>query len=242
MSDSDSIPSQDLEALQQTLGHSFQDVELLESALRHASFAHESPGRSSNERLEFLGDAVVGLVVAHCLFEAHRDWSEGDLTRGLSALVDKQSLAELGRRVGLGRFILLGRTERSSAGETKETILADATEAVIGALFLDGGLEAVRAFVVRSFAAAFEADAPKVGRDPKTLLQELMVAQSGSFPSYRMTLDTGIEGDGERFEVEVWVERERLGRGLGRSKRLAERAAAETALDQISMEADACDG
>lgn len=224
----------DLDALQETLGYHFSDRALLERALCHASFAHEQQSTESNERLEFLGDAVLGLFVAHRLFEMHPDWREGDLTRAMHALVERTSLAKLGRRLDIGAYLQLGRTERRSAGEAKESILADSVEAILGAMYMDGGMAPIEALLGRSFEKELAADAPRVQRDPKTLLQERVMAQLGEFPVYRLVEDSSVEGDLERFSVEVLVQGEAWGAGTGRSKRSAERAAAEEALPRLT--------
>ncbi len=224
-----------LDRLEAALGQSFLNRELLEEALRHSSYAHEQglgegSMPASNERLEFLGDSVLGLVVAHALFEAKPDWREGDLSRALHAVVEGRSLTELARQYELGPLIRLGRTEEQSGGMDKPSILADAMEALIGAIFLDRGLEAVVRFVGEAFGESLASDAPLVGRDPKTELQERVMAVEGEFPSYRLVADSEIEGDEKRFTVEVVVQKRALARGVGRTKRAAERLAAEDAL------------
>jgi len=218
-----------LAVLEEALGYRFENRALLETALRHASYANENPGYESNERLEFLGDAVLGLVVGQLLFEAHPDWREGDLTRGLHQLVDKRSLAELGRELGLGPCLRLGRTELQSQGRAKASILADALEAVIAAAYLDGGLVAVTDFARRKFASALAPGAPRAARDPKTQFQEWAMAEHGEFPSYAVVADSGIEGDDERFTVATSIGGEEWMRGSGRTKRAAEQAAARMA-------------
>jgi ribonuclease-3 len=233
---SSGAPARDIRALEDALGYRFEDASLLVTALRHSSYAHEHAGIQSNQRLEFLGDAVVGLAVAHLLFDAHRDWQEGDLTRGLHSLVDRRALSELGRELDIGPHLELGRTEIQSQGHTKSSVLADATEAVIAAIYLDGGLEPVVALARRVFAAALEEGAPRVSRDPKTHLQERVTARLGEFPRYELVADSEVEDDPARFTVRVKIAEEAWGEGVGRSKRLAERAAAEQALTQRSGE------
>lgn len=218
--------------LEGILDHRFARPELLAMALRHASYSHESGAGESNERLEFLGDAVLGLVVAHALYESHPQWQEGELTRALHAVVEARSLAQLAREIELGPLLALGRTERSSGGKEKASILADGMEAVIGALYVDGGLEAVRRFVHARFAAALSRDSAPVARDPKTELQERTMAAVGVFPSYSVVADTGIEGDDERFTVEVSLQGDALAQATSRTKRAAEREAARIALDR----------
>jgi len=217
------------------LGAPFKNRALLEDALRHSSFAHEQATRDTlsvvnNERLEFLGDAVLGVAVAHALYKANPDWREGELSRALHALVEGRSLTRLAQRFELGPLIRLGRTEEQSGGQEKPSILADAMEAVIGAIFLDRGLQAVMSFVEHAFGDALAADAPIVERDPKTQFQERVMASVGEFPSYRLVGDNQIEGDDQRFTVEVLVRGDALARGIGRTKRAAERLAAQGAL------------
>lgn len=223
-------PARDLAGFEERLGYHFRDRSLLATALRHASRANEDAVLESNERLEFLGDSVVGLAVAHRLFAAHDEWAEGDLTRGLHGLVDTHALARLATRLALSEVIELGRTELRSGGAVKQRILANAMEAVIGAMFLDGGLDVIGELVERAFPDSFQPGAERTGRDPKTELQELAVACWGDLPRYSLVSDSDIEGDDERFIVEVWLASGQSARGSGRSKRAAERLAAETML------------
>jgi ribonuclease-3 len=226
-----------LDELEEALGHRFRSRALLENALQHSSYAHEHEGTRSNERLEFLGDSVLGLCVAHALYAAKPEWAEGELTRALHALVDGRSLALLARSLELGCLLQLGRTERQSGGQEKNSILADALEAVIGAMYLDAGLEVVDAFIARSFAQALAADAAPVPRDPKSEFQERVMASEGEFPTYRLVRDSEIEGDDERFQVEVLIGGRRLAEGIGRTKRAAERSAAKAALGSWAPDA-----
>ena len=218
------------EELDDRLGYTFADPSLLELALSHPSFAHEADGTRGNERLEFLGDAVLDLVVAQALYEAHDDWEEGQLTRARSALVNRRALATCARSLGLGPFLRLGRTERRGGGEDKDSILANCFEAVVGALYLDGGLAPVRALADRVYARELARGAAAPERDPKTELNELALTRFGTTPEYRTVDDTGGENDAERFTVEALVKGERWGEGVGRSKRVAELAAAAAAL------------
>jgi ribonuclease-3 len=224
-----------LDRLEEALGYRFENRALLENSLHHSSYSHEraaekETGIENNERLEFLGDAVLAVVVAHSLYAAKPDWREGDLTRALHALVEGRSLEKLARSFEVGPAILLGRTERQSGGQEKPSILENAMEAIVGAIYLDGGLGAVTAFVGRAFGEALAADAPPVRRDPKTEFQERVMAQVGEFPSYHVVQDSLVEGDENRFTLEVCVEGRPLARGVGRTKRAGERQAAETAL------------
>jgi ribonuclease-3 len=214
--------------LEARLGHRFERPELLQTALAHPSFAHETDGTRGNERLELLGDAVLGLVVAELLYAGRPDWNEGDLTRARAALVNARSLAARARSLDLGAFVRLGRTEQRTGGATKDSILCNVFEAVLGAVHLDAGLGAARAFVERVFGDDL-LRAPTAARDSKTRLQEWAHAQLHETPTYRSVRDSGIDEDAERFEVEVWISGEAWARGMGRTKRQAEQAAAESA-------------
>ncbi len=217
--------------LEEVLEHRFDDLRLLETALIHASLAHERGEGRGNERLEFLGDAVVDLAVAEMLYLAQPGWSEGELTRARAALVNKQALAECARTMALGCYIQLGRTERQSGGEEKDTILADCFEAVVGALYLDAGLEPVERLVVRVFGDAVARGAVL---DSKTALQQWAHAEFQATPRYRTTDDSEQDDDDDRFTVEVRIGEEVWGRGVGRSKRQAESRAAGAALARIA--------
>jgi ribonuclease III len=216
-------------ALEAALGHVFADASRLETALQHPSYAHEIHGSSGNERLEFLGDAVLGLVAARLLFEAHGDWDEGHLSRARAALVNTGALATHARALGIPTHARLGRTERA-AGTGKDTVLANLFEAVVGAVYLDGGIDPVMALARRLFAAALTPGADVATADPKTRLQEWAHAELRSTPRYATVHDSGLENDEQRFEVEVRIDGEVWGRARARTKRAAERGAAEEAL------------
>ncbi len=226
MSDAAGAPA--AEALATAVGYAFGDPELAEMALRHASFSHENTGLPNNERLEFLGDAVLGLVVAEHLYREHPDWNEGALTRARAALVNRSTLAGCARALGLGPLVRLGRTEQHSGGEDKESILANCFEAVLGAVYLDGGIEPATALARRALGSASPRSEPP--RDPKTAFQEWAHAQLQRTPSYRTAGDSGIEDDAARFTVEVRIDDETWGSGTGRTKRAGEREAALQAL------------
>lgn len=217
----------DNDTLAQRLGHDFADPSLLATALVHASLAAEIGLGRGNERLEFLGDAVLDLVVAELLYEAHPDWDEGALSRARAALVKKDALAERARALDLGAFVQLGRSERTGGGAEKASILADCFEAIVGALYLDGGLAPVRALTERVFGDALH-DGPET--DPKTRFQEWANATRREYPRYEMRGDSGVEADELRFTVAVTLEGRDWGTGVGRSKRAAEREAARAAL------------
>jgi ribonuclease-3 len=222
--------------LEARIGHAFGRPELLETALAHPSFAHEVEGTRANERLEFLGDAVLGLIVAELLYAGHPEWNEGELTRARAALVNARALAERARTLGLGAFVRLGRTEQRTGGAEKDSILANVFEAVLGAVYLDAGRAAATGFVERVFGAELR-QASTVARDAKTRLQEWAHARLQETPSYRTVRDSRVDEDAERFEVEVWIADEAWGRGVGRTKRQAEQAAAERAFDRAAQRA-----
>lgn len=236
MSDLDSAAAPPARAaLEAALGHAFRTPTLLETALQHPSYAHEQDGTRGNERLEFLGDAVIDLAAAQLLFEAHPTWEEGHLTRARSALVNTAALAAHARALGIPAHVRLGRTERRGGGE-KDSILANVLEAVVGALYLDGGLAPVLALARRLFAAALAPDSDAFAADPKTRFQEWAHAVCKATPRYVGIGDSEVEDDEQRFAVEVRLEGTVWGRGRGRTKRAAERAAAEQALARALAE------
>jgi len=220
------------DALYARLGHAFRDPALLGTALTHASAAFERDGTRGNERLEFLGDAVLGLVVAELLYESHPDWREGELTRARAALVNGRVLAEQALALGLVDYLVLGRTERRSGGAKKARVLANLFEAVIGAIYLDGGFAPVRALVVRCFGDALTGEA-MLQRDPKTRFQEWAHATLQATPRYVLLKDSGVENADDRFTVSVRIGDDPWGEGSGRTKQVAERAAAAAALDRV---------
>jgi ribonuclease-3 len=219
------------ESLNEALGYDFRDPSLADLALSHPSYAHEVDGSRGNERLEFLGDAVLDLAIGEILFQAHPGWSEGDLTRSRAALVNQQALADRARSIGLDRFVQLGRTERCSDGQRKDSVLSNCLEAVIGAMYLDAGLPAVIAWVGRVFGDDLGAGSSPQRRDAKTMFQEWAHARFRTTPTYHTVRDSGQDNDDERFTVEVVIGDEVWGAGVGRSKRVAERVAATAALE-----------
>lgn len=221
-----------LTALAATLGHVFADPALLSEALNHRSYLNETatPGLVSNERLEFLGDAVLGLLSADLVFREQPAAPEGDLSEYRAALVRESTLADFARRIGLGDYLRLGRSELTTGGRDRRVLLASAFEAVVGALYLDGGLAAAARFVeplLRVELVAARAR-PRI-KDDKSLLQELAQGQLGVTPRYRVTSETGPAHE-RTFAVEVLLGERVAGVGSGRSKREAERAAAAAAL------------
>ena len=208
------------------------DAEVLRRALTHRSYAYENGGLPTNERLEFLGDSVLGLVVTDTLYRAHPDLPEGQLAKLRAAVVNMRALAEVARGLGLGEFILLGRGELSTGGRNKSSILADAVEALIGAVYLDRGLPDATALVHRLFDPVIEASADLgAGLDWKTSLQELTSRLTLGVPDYRVT-ESGPDHE-KSFDAAVHVGDDVWGRGSGTSKKEAEQRAAEDAWHSV---------
>jgi ribonuclease III len=228
-------PDLDIAGLEETLGHRFSDRALLQAALRHSSLTPGAKARRGGdhfERLEFLGDRVVGLVVADLLLARFPNESEGDLARRHAALVSRRELAQLADEIALGGQLHLTRGEHETGGRSKPTVLADSLEALIGALYRDGGLEPAKAFVAQLYGARLDG-AGKPPRDPKTMLQEWAQARGLPLPAYR-TVKTEGPAHLPRFQVEVRVEGFEPSVAGGSSKRDAERAAAATLLQLIA--------
>jgi len=214
------------------VGHEFSDVSLLRLALTHASYSAEHDSDESNERLEFLGDAVVGLVLADQMYRRHANFDEGVLTDLRKSVVNSETLAGAARRLGLGKFVRLGRGEASSGGADKTSILANAFEAVIGAVHLDAGLATAYDLSLRLLAPEIVAAVPGLRTlDPKTQLQELAADLGFGAPNYVLE-DEGPDHD-KTFFAEVLVAGRRRGSGSGRTKKAAEQQAAAEAIESL---------
>jgi ribonuclease-3 len=223
----------ELAALQKTLGTSFKDPSLLEQALVHSSYVNENPAATANERLEFLGDAVLGLVIAQELYKRLPQYSEGRMTELRSRLVRGDALAARAEAIGLGNYLYLGRGEEASGGRGKPANLAGALEAVIAAVFLDQGFNAARDFILRLVAEELDrAISQGIEPDYKSQLQELIQAKRQQAPTYRVIEASGPDHD-RSFTVEVRLGDTVLGTGSGRSKKAAEEDAARSALEQL---------
>ena len=223
-----------LDSLQEQLDYKFRDVSLLQMALTHPSVAHESPGAiAHNQRLEFLGDSVLSLVLTQELYEKFPMAGEGPLTKARAQMVNRRTLADQARRAGLGEHLILSHGEEMSGGRKRQSSLADAFEAVLGAIFLDGGFAAAREFILRSFRDAFGelTQIPNL-ENPKGELQEILQEQSSEAPRYELTSVTGPDHDRE-FECAVFHDGVELGRGKGKSKKAAESEAAFKALKTV---------
>lgn len=249
----------DLAELEAALGHGFASPELLVCALTHRSLSNEqalenrgeeAAGAGDNERLEFLGDAVLGLVVAEALYDAHPEWQEGELTRVRAQLVSRQHMAEVATAIGLGSYLRLSRGEDPGGLRRRSTVLSNAMEAVVAALFVDGGLEPVRAFARRCIigeAAEQLAEELRSGAalgNYKSALQEHLQAARAGTPVYRVKSESGPDHR-KRFLVEVRLKADDgepgkpLARGMGRTKKHAEQDAARRALEKLAAETGA---
>lgn len=226
------------------LGHSFAEPGLLTTALRHRSWCVEHPGHESNERLEFLGDAVLGMVVAAELYLRHPELPEGRLTDARKAVVSSVALAPVAEALGLGDELALGRGEEQTGGRHKPSLLENAFEAIVGAVYLDGGLPAAQAFVLRHLSDAIEGSAHHPGVDHKSRLQELVARLGGTPPRYEVRAEGPDHA--KKFFATVVVDAAVRGEGQGRSKKQAEQEAASEALagleDDRAMDARQPDG
>jgi len=223
------------EAFAARIGLPVQDLDLLEQALVHSSWHHEhrDAALGHNERLEFLGDAVVNLAISEALYTRHPDEDEGYLSARRAAIVSTTGLARLAGRIDLGEVLLLGEGEAQRSGRRRPSLLASTFEAVAGALYLDLGFDPVRDWLISLADAELVAEAP-IGalKSPKSRLQEFTQRSSGDRPSYRLLDATGPDHE-KSFRIEVWVGGELLGVGEGPSRRAAETAAAAQALERL---------
>lgn len=222
-------------AAEEALGVKFSRIELLALALTHKSFINENPdaGIDSNERLEFLGDGVVDMVTGRRLYDLLPDATEGELTVRRSHVVRKETLARAGRRLDIGKLLVMGRGEEASGGRARTSNLANAVEALIGAVYLDAGMRGVEEFIDRCLGEEIESSArSETLKDPKSALQELLQSRKEKAPSYSLVSAAGDEHD-RRFVVEVCLNGKTLGRGEGRRKIDAEREAATVALKYL---------
>ena len=219
--------------LENAIGYRFRDIQLLQNALTHSSYANERWHNSllSNERLEFLGDSVLGMLVAEYLYKTFPDRPEGELTRMRADMVCEHTLAAVANKIGLGSHLLLGHGEERLGGRSRESILADATESVIAACFLDGGLEAAQQFVQKFILV--EVPVTRLNNmDYKTALQELVQQKKNQVLSYALVGQSGPDHD-KQFDVAVSLNGSVVGTGSGRSKKRAEQMAAKAAMEKL---------
>ncbi|MEA3339304.1 MAG: ribonuclease III [Chloroflexota bacterium] len=226
----------DLEPLQQALGHSFRAPRLLQRALTHPSYVNEHPEDETgdNQRLEFLGDAVLDFIAGDWIYRRYPDFHEGRMTRLRAALVRTNTLARFARQAGIGEALRLGYGEEEGGGRDREANLCDAFEAVVGALYLDGGLAVVEAFIGPLIEpAARETLVAEADMDAKSRLQEWSQAEMGVTPHYRIAAERGPD-HAKTFEAEVLLDKKVVGRGTGRNKQAAEQAAARAACESVT--------
>ena len=224
-------------AVAERLGLPVRDLDLVEQALVHSSWLHEHPdeARGHNERLEYLGDAVVNLTMSEALYARHPLEDEGGLSARRAAIVSTAGLARLAGRIQLGELLLLGEGESQRSGRRRPSLLASSFEALAGALYLDLGFERVRDWLIGLASVELDQEAPITSlKSPKSRLQEYTQRRSGARPDYRLLDATGPDHEKE-FRVEVWVDGELLGAGVGPSRREAETAAAAAAIDRIRV-------
>ena len=224
----------DYTPLMQEIGYTFKDVRLLEKALTHSSFANEGHGGEHYERLEFLGDSVLGFITAQYLYEKDRG-PEGELTKLRAAVVCEKALCAYSKQLGIGKYMRLGRGEQHSGGRERPSILADMYEAVLAAIYLDGGMEPAEAFVLRFIVPEAETQRRRQFKDYKTALQEIVQQNPGERLEYVLSGESGPDHN-KTFITEVHLNSNVIGVGRGRSKKESEQQAAREALKLMGYE------
>lgn len=225
-----------MEELQRLIGYRFKDEKLLYEALSHSSFANENKkSRRSNERLEFLGDSVLSIIVSDHIFKHFRHIPEGELTKLRASLVCENALYEFSKKIRLGEMIFLGKGEEQTGGRERPSIVSDAFEAVIAAIYLDGGIEAARPYVLSFIPKDISPQGAKALHDYKTELQEVIQRNPEERVEYQIKSESGPDHD-KHFVVEVRLNSNVIGEGSGRSKKSAEQAAAREALRLMGLE------
>lgn len=219
-----------MDGLQERLGYKFNNINLLKNALTHSSYANEvRDGFSSNERLEFLGDSVLSIVVSDYIYKHYPNMPEGELTKLRASLVCEKSLCAFSRELELGNYLMLGKGEEKGGGRERDSILADAFEAVLAAIYLDGGMEPARRHVMNFVLRELQHTDDEVFKDYKTALQEIIQRNPEEAVSYILTGESGPDHDKE-FTVEVRLNSNVIGKGTGKNKKRAEQMAAKEAL------------
>lgn len=216
---------------EEKIGYSFKDKTLLELALTHSSYANENKLKKNNERFEFLGDSVLGFVTAEYLFTEYKNRPEGEMTKLRSAVVCEKSLFKFSEQIDLGKYILLGRGEDSTGGRNRPSVVSDAFEAVVAAIYLDGGMDAVKPYILRFIKDAVKREASF--KDNKSLLQEEIQKVKGNTLVYEEVGEEGPDHD-KTFVFRVKLNGETIGEGKGKSKKEAEQNAAGDALGKLS--------
>jgi ribonuclease III len=226
---------QERSSLENKLGYEFKDIGLLREALQHSSYVNEQsdPALQDNERLEFLGDAVLDLVITHVLMNHFPQTREGELSRMRAAIVNESQLAAVAQKLNLGQYLLLGKGEALSHGEEKSSILADALEAVIAAVYLDGGLQNAFDVIERQFSRVISQVGERLAaEDFKSRLQELVQVRFKTIPDYTVIAESGPDHD-KTFEVRLSIGTSMTTHGTGKSKKAAEQAAAQVAVEEL---------
>ncbi len=219
-----------MDGLEERLGYKFNNINLLKNALTHSSYANEvRDGFSSNERLEFLGDSVLSIVVSDYIYKHYPNMPEGELTKLRASLVCEKSLCAFSRELELGNYLMLGKGEEKGGGRERDSILADAFEAVLAAIYLDGGMEPARRHVMNFVLRELQHTDDEVFKDYKTALQEIIQRNPEEAVSYILTGESGPDHDKE-FTVEVRLNSNVIGKGTGKNKKRAEQMAAKEAL------------
>ena len=223
------VIKESIRAFEEKIGYEFKDKTYIQTALTHSSFANEHKEFNYNERLEFLGDSVLGLVVSDYLFRARNDLPEGKLTRLRANVVCEESLSAVARKINLGDHLFLGKGEKASGGSNRDSILADATEAVIAAIYLDGGFDQAKDFILSNLRDTIAKNIDgNIFRDYKTILQEIIQGNNGKI-SYKLVGESGPDHNKE-FEMQVKCGQDTIGIGKGKNKKEAEKEAARDAL------------
>jgi ribonuclease III len=223
------VIKESIRAFEEKIGYEFKDKTFIQTALTHSSFANEHKEFNYNERLEFLGDSVLGLVVSDYLFRARNDLPEGKLTRLRANVVCEESLSAVARKINLGDHLFLGKGEKASGGSDRDSILADATEAVIAAIYLDGGFDQAKDFILSNLRDTIAKNIDgNIFRDYKTILQEIIQGNNGKI-SYKLVGESGPDHNKE-FEMQVKCGQDTIGIGKGKNKKEAEKEAARDAL------------
>lgn len=218
-----------IRAFEEKIGYEFKNKTYIQTALTHSSFANEHKEFNYNERLEFLGDSILGLVVSDYLFRARNDLPEGKLTRLRANVVCEESLSAVARKINLGDHLFLGKGEKTSGGSDRDSILADATEAVIAAIYLDGGFDQAKDFILSNLRDTIAKNIDgNIFRDYKTILQEIIQGNNGKI-SYKLVGESGPDHNKE-FEMQVKCGQDTIGIGKGKNKKEAEKEAARDAL------------
>ena len=223
------VIKESIRAFEEKIGYEFKDKTYIQTALTHSSFANEHKEFNYNERLEFLGDSVLGLVVSDYLFRTRNDLPEGKLTRLRANVVCEESLSAVARKINLGDHLFLGKGEKASGGSDRDSILADATEAVIAAIYLDGGFDQAKDFILSNLRDTIAKNIDgNIFRDYKTILQEIIQGNNGKI-SYKLVGESGPDHNKE-FEMQVKCGQDTIGIGKGKNKKEAEKEAARDAL------------